>query len=207
MRSPEADRFFRVLAKQLDEPATVFLTGAVAGAIFGNVRPSADIDFAIEPKREGKGRWDKIEGALRRASRATGITVQYARDIDRWGTVSLIDYREKSLPYRKFGRIDVRTLDPAHWAIGKFSRYMEPDVQDLVAVLKKKRIPPVGLAKTLGKALKQSPPSSQGFQFRQHVEHFLREYGPKIWGAGFVPAGPIRAFHKQAGISHDTAHL
>lgn len=199
MRSPQADKFFRALARQLDEPATVFLTGAVAGAIFGNVRSSADIDFAIEPK--GKERWNKIDDALRRTSRATGISVQYAQDIDRWGMISLLDYRKKAVPYRKFGRIDVRTLDPAYWAIGKFSRYLELDIQDLITVLKKQKIPPARLTRILGRALKRSLPSSQSFQFRQHVEQFLQEYGPKIWGTSRKPADAIRFFHQQAGIS------
>ena len=200
MKSPQADKFFSRLAKELEEPVTVILTGAVAGAIFGNVRSSADIDFAIEPKRAGKGRWDKIEEALRRTSQATGISVQYARDIDRWGMISLLDYRRTSLPYRKFGTIDVRTLDPAHWAIGKFSRYLEQDVQDLVAVLKKEKRPSPTMIRTLGKALRQSLPSSQRFQFRRHVEHFLRQYGRKIWGAQFDPEVSIRVFHRHAGI-------
>ncbi len=200
MKSLEADKFFRALAKQLDEPVTIFLTGAVAGAIFGNVRSSADIDFAIEPKRKGNARWEKINGALLRTSRETCISVQYARDIDRWGMISLLDYRREAVRYRKFGAIDVRTLDPVHWAIGKFTRYWRPDTQDLIAVLKKKRIPAAKLVKTLGKALRKSPPSSQGFQFRQHVEQFLGEYGRKIWGAKFDPAGSIQIFHKTAGI-------
>lgn len=179
----------------------MFLTGAVAGSIFGNVRSSADIDFAIEPKRQGKGFWDKIDDAIRRTSRATGVSVQYARDIDRWGMISLLDYRKHTLPYRKFGGIDVRTLDPVHWAIGKFSRYLEPDVQDLAVVLKKKKIPPARLTATLGKALRASPPSSQCFQFRRHVEHFFREHGRKIWGESFSPDASVRVFHQQAGIS------
>jgi len=200
MKSLEADKFFRALAKQLDEPVTIFLTGAVAGAIFGNVRSSADIDFAIEPKRKGNARWEKINDALLRTSRETCISVQYARDIDRWGMISLLDYRREAVRYRKFGAIDVRTLDPVHWAIGKFTRYWRPDTQDLIAVLKKKRIPAAKLVKTLGKALRKSPPSSQGFQFRQHVEQFLGEYGRKIWGAKFDLTGSLRTFHKQAGI-------
>ena len=189
------------MAKELDDPAEVILTGAVAGAIFGNVRSSADIDFAIEPKRSGKGCWDRVDAALRQTSRATGINVQYARDIDRWGMISLLDYRKKTLPYRKFGGIDVRTLDPAHWAIGKFSRYLEQDVQDLAAVFKKKKVAPILLAQTLGRALRKSSPSSQCFQFRRHIEHFFQEYGRKIWRARFDPDASIRAFHRHAGIT------
>ena len=201
MKSPQADRFFSRLAKELDKPAVVILTGAVAGAIFGNVRSSADIDFAIDLKRRGKGDWDRIDAALRRTSRVTGINVQYARDIDRWGMISLLDYKKKTLPYRKFGGIDVRTMDPPHWAIGKFTRYLEQDVQDLVVVFKAKKVPLLRLTQTLGRALKQSPPSSQCFQFRRHIEHFLQEYGREIWGVRFNTAVAIRSFHRYAGIA------
>ncbi len=201
MKSPPTQRFFHTLSKELKEPVKVFLTGAAAGALFGNIRSSADVDFAIEPAREHKGVWDKIDGALKRTSRATGITVQYARDIDRWGMISLLDYRKKSVLYRKFGSIEVRALHPAYWAIGKFTRYLESDVQDLATVFKKKKTSASKLAATLGRALKRSLPSSQRFQFRQHVEHFFGEYGRKIWGAKFDPAVSIRTFHKQAGIS------
>ena len=199
-KSPPTQRFFRALSKQLDEPVKVFLTGAAAGALFGNIRSSADVDFAIEPVRERPESWNRIDDALGRASRATGITVQYARDIDRWGMISLLDYRKKSILYRKFGSIEVRTLHPAYWAIGKFTRYLESDIQDLATVLKKKKVPPVKLAKTLGKALRKSPPSSQGFQFRQHVEQFLEKYGRKIWGTRFDPADAIATFRAAAGI-------
>lgn len=201
MKSPPTQRFFRALSKELKDPVKVFLTGAAAGALFGNVRSSADVDFAIEPVRERKESWNKIDDALKRASRATGITVQYARDIDRWGMISLLDYRKKSVLYRKFGSIEVRTLHPLYWAIGKFTRYLESDVQDLATVFKKKKVSASKLAATLGRALKQSPPSSQGFQFRQHVEQFFEEYGKKIWGAKFDPATAIQVFHKEAGIS------
>ena len=199
-KSPPTERFFRALTKKLEEPVKVFLTGAAAGALFGNIRSSADVDFAIEPVREQPGSWDKLEDALRHASRATGITVQYAHDIDRWGMISLLDYRKKSVLYRKFGSIEVRTLHPAYWAIGKFTRYLESDIQDLATVLKKKKVPPFKLVKTLGNALRKSPPSSQGFQFRQHVEQFLEKYGRKIWGTRFDPADAVTTFRLAAGI-------
>ena len=200
MKSSPAQHFFRALSKQLDEPVKVFLTGAAAGALFGNIRSSADVDFAIEPSRGRKESWNKIDDAVKRASRATGITVQYARDIDRWGMISLLDYRKKSILYRKFGSIEVRALHPVYWAIGKFTRYLESDVQDLATVFTKKKISSLKLAATLGKALRKSPPSSQGFQFKQHVEQFFTGYGRKVWGPRFDPASAISVFHLAAGI-------
>lgn len=203
MRSPQADKFFRRLSKERDEPVLVIITGAVAGAIFGHVRSSADIDFSIEFKRKRTSNVSEadLDAALRRTSEATGINIQYAKDIDRWGLISLLDYKRKAVPYRKFGAIEVRTLAPLYWCIGKFSRYLQSDILDLAVVLKRKRVPANQLSEILGRALKQSPLSSHCFQFRKHVEQFFSEHGEEIWGARFDPALSIRTFHKQAGIS------
>lgn len=200
MKSPQADKFFRHLAKEWDKPVLAIITGAVAGAIFGHVRSSADIDFSIEFQRPSDVFEADLDAALRRTSEATGINIQYAKDIDRWGLISILDYKETSIPYRKFGAIEVRTLAPLHWCIGKFSRYLQSDIQDLAAVLKKKRIPAVALAEILGRALKQSPLSSHCFQFRKHVEQFFSKHGRKIWGARFNPASAVSIFHRAAGI-------
>lgn len=201
MGPKEIERFFRRLAQELDEPVVVILTGAAAGSLMGNIRSSADIDFAIEPQQKQARRWWEIETALRRTTEKTGITAQYARDIDRWGMISLLDYRKKAVPFRKFGRVEVRLLTLPYWAIGKFSRFLEIDVEDLIAVLKKSKTNPAVLAKTLGKALRASPPSSQRFQFREHVEFFLRRFGRKIWGSSFNATKAIAAFHRSARIS------
>ena len=42
------DQFFSELDKRIDQPVKIILTGAIAGIIFGNIRPSMDIDFEIE---------------------------------------------------------------------------------------------------------------------------------------------------------------
>ena len=200
MSPQEIERFFRNLDRALGEPAAVILTGAAAGSLMGHVRSSVDIDFAIEPKRKRPDSWEKIEAALQRATQATGITAQYARDIDRWGMISLMDYRKNTVPFRKFGQVEVRILRLPYWAIGKFSRFLEPDLQDLVVVLKKSKPDPLELMKTLGKALRASPPSSQRFQFREHVEYFLQKYGRKVWGARFDSGGAVASFHRYARI-------
>ena len=64
-------------------------------------------------------------------------------------------------------------LEPAYWSIGKIARYLDPDVDDLVRVFKKQRVPALKLAKLWGKALAKSPRSSASFSFKKHVEHFL----------------------------------
>lgn len=200
MSRRQVEQFFRVFSKELNEPATVILTGAAAGALWGHVRPSRDVDFAIQPRRRDRGCWERIEAAVERATQVTGITANYAQDIDRWGTISLMDYQTHTRPYRRFGVVQVRLMDPAYWSIGKVSRYIGPDVRDLVAVFKTEKIPPARLLKVWGKALRASPPSDSQFQFRRNVENFLQVYGRAIWGKSFEPEGAVRRFHREAGI-------
>ncbi|MBI3318267.1 MAG: hypothetical protein HYZ90_03845 [Candidatus Omnitrophica bacterium] len=200
MNAAQVERFFRLFAQKLDEPATVILTGAAAGALWGNVRPSRDVDFAVWPKRKSPGVWRKIEAAVKWAIQVTGIAANYAEDIDRWGAISLLDYREQSRPYRRFGKVEVRLMDPAYWAIGKLSRYIAPDIRDLVAALKMEEISPARLLKVWGRALRASPPSDGCFQFRRNVESFLKMYGRTIWGKRFDPERTRSRFHREAGI-------
>ena len=201
MTPAEIERFFKALSKECEVPVRVILTGAAAGALMGNVRPSRDIDFCIELRSRGSKAWAKIEQGLDRAVKLTGIPVNYAQDIDRWGQISLLDYRKQTLPYRRFGKVEVRLLDPRYWAIGKISRYLNPDILDLVAVLSKRRVSPDPLVKVWARALKKSPPSLARFQFKQHAEHFLKTYGRRIWGKGFDPSPTIQSFHRSVSRS------
>jgi len=182
MSPQQINRFFHVLGRELDRSARVILTGAAAGSLMGRVRPSLDVDFAITPQGRAPNRWERVEAAVERATRLTGIPVNYAADIDRWSSISLLDYARHTIPWRRYGKLRVRLLDPAYWSIGKLSRYLDPDVADVLAVLKRQRIPVDRLIRIWGRALRASSPSAAGAQFRRQVEHFLRTYGPTLWG-------------------------
>lgn len=200
MNRNQIERFFQVLDKELDERVTVVLTGAAAGVLWGSFRPSRDVDFAIRPARETPGIWERIEEAVERTVKLTGIMANYAEDIDRWGTVTLLDYWNRAHSHRQFGKLKVSLMDPAYWSIGKIGRYLESDVQDLVGVLSRRKVPAMRLAQLWGRALRESPPSSDCFQFRGQAESFMRTYGRKIWGKRFDSEEAIRRFHREAGI-------
>ena len=135
------DRFFRILAKEFDRPATVILTGAAAGSLLGHIRASRDIDFAVRVSPRDEDAWERLAIAIDRARQRVGIEVNYAEDIDRWSSVTLLDYRRHTTAYRRFGALQVRVLDPVYWSIGKLGRYLELDVHDLLAVLRRHRVP------------------------------------------------------------------
>jgi len=201
MNLRQIDRFFQVLSEQLDEELVVLLTGAAAGTIWGQVRPSVDVDFAVQLRRRDKETWEKLEAAIERAVKLTGTQANYAEDIDRWGLIALLDYKRRTHPYRRFGRLQVRLLDPAYWSIGKMTRYLDPDVRDMVQVFKRQKVPADRLARLWGRALKRSPRSAVLIQFRRQVEDFLRTYGPAIWGKQFDAGKTTRRFYREAGIT------
>ncbi|MDP3722751.1 MAG: hypothetical protein Q8R91_04550 [Candidatus Omnitrophota bacterium] len=200
MNPRQIHTFFRVLARELNQPARVILTGAAAGSIWGSARPSLDIDFAITLRRNSAEQWEAVERAVARTIRLTGIPANYAEDIDRWGPISLLDYRRHTRLYRRIGTLEVRLLDPAYWSIGKISRYLDPDVQDVLGALRRQRVPASRVIRVWARALRASPRSAALTQFRWQAEHFLRSHGRTIWGRRFDAEVAIRQFHRHAGI-------
>jgi hypothetical protein len=201
MKRPQIDRFLAILARELGAPGRVYVTGAAAAALWGHARPSVDIDFGLELKRKAAGWWQRAEAAVARATRLTGIPASAAEDIDRWGMITLLDYRRTSRLYRRFGSLEVRLLAPPQWAIGKLTRYLAADVHDVVAVFKGRKVAAAAAARTWGRALRASPPSTSQFQFRRHVESFFADEGASIWGRDFDAAAAIRLFHRSAAIT------
>jgi hypothetical protein len=165
--------FFAALATELDRPARVYLTGAAAAALWGRVRPSYDVDFGIELTGRTRWSWEEIQAAVARTSALTGIAASAAEDIDRWGMITLLDYKRNSRSFQRFDRLDLRLLDPVHWSIGKLTRFLQTDVTDVVAVLQSQGIEARRAARVWGKALAASPRSTAQFLFRKQVEAFL----------------------------------
>jgi hypothetical protein len=203
------EKFLAVLAGELAVPARAYLTGAAAAALWGRVRPSLDVDLGLEllPGKAGTARsartsngWDVIQAAVDRTVRLTGIATSAAADIDRWGMITLLDYKRTSRLYRRFGKLEVRLLDPANWAIGKLTRYLDPDVRDVIEVFRKNGVDATRAARLWGRALRASPPSTAQFQFRRNVEDFLRRRGRATWGPPFDAATVLRAFERAALI-------
>lgn len=200
MKRAQIERFLATLARELDVPGRAYVTGAAAAALWGHARPSVDIDLGLELAGESAEGWLRAEAAVARTSRLTGIPASAAEDIDRWGMITLLDYRRTSRLYRRFGRLEVRLLHPVQWAIGKMTRFLDADVHDVAAVFKGRKVSPLSAARTWGRALRASPRSTSQFQFRQNVERFFAQEGPSIWGRSFDAASAIRAFRRAAAI-------
>jgi hypothetical protein len=203
----DIDRFFEDLGRRIDQPVRVLLTGAAAGILQGLERATLDIDFEIRVKQTaGKSsagnRWEAVQSAIEDAARATGITPQYDEDIDRWSAIALPAKRSRL--YRRFGAVEVRILDPELWAVGKLTRYLSTDIQDLRIVLKRANISSKAAVKLWGTALGISPASSSQTMFRKQVESFLDRYAREIWGRNTDSAELKRLFLDSAQKAHRT---
>jgi hypothetical protein len=205
MTRRQIERFFTILATELGEPARAFLTGAAAAALWGRVRPSADIDLGLEfrsqSRKRNAGSWERIQQAVDRTTRLTGIPASVAEDIDRWGMITLLDYKRSSRRFRLFGKLDVRLLSPLHWSIGKLTRCLDPDIRDVMEVFRRQGVPFIGVARTWGRALRASPASTAQFQFRRNVEDFFARRGRAVWGPTFDAPSAIRWFLRAARIT------
>lgn len=200
MTRRQIERFLATLAGELGVPARAYVTGAAAAALWGHVRPSLDIDLGIETDPRARRPWTIVETAVARTTALTGIPASAAADIDRWGMITLLDYRRSSRLYRRFGKLEVRLLDPRTWSIGKLTRFLDPDIRDVAQVLRRQRVDPVSAARLWGRALRASPASTAQFQFRLHVETFLQREGRRIWGRSFDSGAAVAAFRRAADI-------
>lgn len=200
MNPKEIDRFFTGVAKEFKEPAVIILTGAAAGSLLGGARPSMDIDFGVQLRKRSPAAWKSLADAVERGKALTGVSADFSEDIDRWGSVTLLDYRKHATPYKKFGSLTVKVLEPGYWSIGKMTRYLQPDIEDMRDVFRRRKVPVEGLVRLWGKALRSSPLSDSLGQFRWQVERFLKAYGTRIWGRAFDADRAIGSFRRSAGI-------
>lgn len=185
MNRRQIDGFLSILARELAVPARAFLTGAAAAALWGRVRPSADIDLGLElrqPRRQrGRDRavgsrpldsgdgWTIIQPAVDRTTQLTGIPASVPRSNS--------------------------------WSIGKLTRALDPDLRDVAEVFRRQEVSWIRAAGLWGRALRASPASTSQYQFRLHVEDFFRKRGKIIWGEKFLPAAAMRRFHSAARIA------
>ncbi|TMB00216.1 MAG: hypothetical protein E6J70_11000 [Deltaproteobacteria bacterium] len=198
----DLSRFLRTFARQLPCPTTLILTGGSEALVLGGTRPTGDVDFGLVVRSQR--RWPEVEAAVAAAAREARVVVQYSSDLDRWSSVTIPPRRRRTRPYRRVGRLSVRLLEPACWAVYKLARYLDADVEDLRTVLRRERVPSLALARLCGESLRASPRSTQLFLFRRQVEHFLAQHGRAIWGRRFDVSRTVAAFHRAAGIGRAT---
>ncbi len=196
----DLSRFTAALARRLPCPVKLTLTGGSEALLLGGNRPTGDIDFELTVSGRSERFWADIETAVAAAATEVAVVVQYSTDIDRWSPVAIPTRRRAGRLHRRLGRLSVHLLDPICWAVYKLARYLDSDVDDLRAVLRRQRVSSAALARLCGTCLRTSPRSTQLFLFRKQVEHFFREHGRAVWGRGFEDDRAIAVFRRAAKI-------
>src|SRR5438034_1055496 len=148
-------------------PARCTLTGGSEAMLLGGTRPTGDLDFELALPPGCARLWRAVEEAVAAAAAETAVTVQYSADIDRWSSITVPTAKRRTRLRRRVGRVAVHLLEPRCWAVYKLARYLDADVEDLRAVLRRQRVPSLGLARLCGESLRASPRSTQLFLFRQ----------------------------------------
>lgn len=193
------DRFFTELDRELGKPAEIILTGAAAGSLLGQIRPSLDLDFEIQTFSRSLPKAEVAE-AIQRASAKTGVAVNYSEEIGRWSMIDYLDYRRAAFPYRTIGRLRIRLMAPEHWTIGKMTRFFKIDLEDVLKIIKARKLKAEPLITFWGRALASSPLSLASGTFRDHVVSFLTDYGKSVWGKGFNAEEATTLFKRAAKI-------
>ncbi len=201
MQKKTIDRFFVTLAKKIEHPAEVIVTGACAGILYGHIRPSRDIDFEIRFKNKNNQKFSQgLDAAIQWASEEMGVATNYGEDIGHWSMIDWLDYRKHAIPYKKINTLDIRLMAPDYWTIGKMGRFYETDIHDMMTVMQKKNMESDDLIRLWARAFRKSPISLEKRQFIQHVHTFLDRYGHKVWGKRFQPDKAIALFDSLAGL-------
>lgn len=196
MQKRQIDFFFRELDKALAVKAEVILLGASAGSLMGHIRPSFDIDFEIRPTRKVRNK-EAFQKKILEISRKAGIAVNFSEDVGHWSMVDYLDYRKTALPYKRFGKLNVKLIAPAYWTIGKMARYLALDARDIAAIIRKQKLKPRPLVRLWKRALDASDLSLELGQFKKHAVHFLKTYGRRLWGKAFQAGPLIRLLNKE----------
>lgn len=173
--------FFSQLDRRLNRIAEVIVVGASAGALMGHIRPSVDIDFEIRCRGKKFSR-QQLAAAIEETARISGVAVNYSENIGGWSMISYLNYRKTSVFFRQIGKIKLKLIAPEYWTIGKMARFLELDIQDMIKIIRRKKLTAHALIKVWSAAVNASDLSLELGQFRDHVVYFLKHYTHRLWG-------------------------
>jgi len=195
MKPRDIERFFSALAKAWPHSTDVVIIGGAAAVLDGSTRPTFDIDFEVafgEPRSVEDP--EMFASALHRAEVASGVEGQFTEDIGAWSPITLPPWRRSVRPWKQFGPIKVRVLDPAFYAVTKLRRGTESDFNDLILVARRHRLNWRRLAILCGLSARLSPSSTVLRGFVRRVEYLFVEHGKTIWGAKFDSGPAVKMF-------------
>ena len=121
--------------KQLKQKITVVAVGGTAMTLHGLKESTKDVDFCVQTR----GDWEAVKSAARRISSTLRL------DLFQGGFIYTLqlpdDYAKKAQPIKaKLRNLEVRLLSPIDIIITKTARLNERDIEDIRALVSKKRV-------------------------------------------------------------------
>ncbi len=183
MNQNDLDIFFTELDKSLQIACSIILTGASAGMLMGHIRPSLDIDFEITPLKTSDKHLlaDSLPKAINTATKVMPVAVDYSGDISHWSQISYLDYRTTAQSYKKIGLLDINIIAPEYWTIGKMTRFVAQDIEDIKVIITSKNIQPIPLINLWAQALTSSELSLTCSAFKRNVNNFINAFSKELW--------------------------
>ena len=200
MTPEKVDQFFLGLSHRYPLPLKAVITGGSAAVLYGAPRATRDIDFELKEGKRFKPspNQSSLEAAVESSRGEAQIAVEYTEDWDRTSSIARPRVSPRPIPYKTFGKTRVFLMHPLPWSIGKLCRFIESDIEDLAAIFRLKqralKITPTKAVDYWGRALGESPRSSEQEQFRNHVREFLQNHGAAIWGSSLKPDPLFESF-------------
>ena len=197
MTQRDIERFFTALARRWNGSMQVILIGGSAAVLAGSRRLTRDVDFEARagpvslPEDD-----DLLSSAIHRAIADTDVPAQFTENIGAWSEIAMPPYRHSTRLWKRFGKIQVRLLTPALYAVSKLRRGIARDFSDLVFVSQATKLSWRDLARACGASVRLSPRSTRLPPFIKRIEYLFRERGRTIWGPGFDPDAAIALFYR-----------
>lgn len=132
---PDLTEYLDRIDKQLKQKITVVAVGGTAMTLHGLKESTKDVDFCVQTK----GDWEAVKSAARR------ISSTFRLDLFQGGFIYTLqlpdDYAKKAQPIKaKLRNLEVRLLSPIDIIITKTARLNERDIEDIRAIVSKKRV-------------------------------------------------------------------
>ena len=127
--------YLRQIDEQLGKKVTLVAVGGTAMTLYGLKEATKDVDFCAQTRED----WAAVHAAAKKAKSG------FRLDLFREGHIYILqlpeDYASKSgLVKEQFKNLEVKLLSPIDIILTKTSRLNERDVEDIRALISKKRV-------------------------------------------------------------------
>lgn len=144
----EVEMFLQELGRRYTSPALLYLVGGGALLLLDNPRRTLDIDYV---GHDMPIRWTELQRVIDALAIEMGLKIE-AVPLDEMIPLT-VDSAQRHLSLGAYGSVQVYIFDPYAIALSKLDRGNEPDLQDIVFLIRRNLINPDALKQVLQEAI------------------------------------------------------